>query len=415
MMPRFPLAPALLVTAALAGCATAPETPAPEGPVVPAPAPACPACPPCVPDKVDVPKPKVEPLQAARWGDFPAWRDDALAEAWGAFAASCRAMKLAEWRPVCEAARELGARPDTTAVRAFFEAHTQPWRVTNADGTTEGLITGYYEPLIRGSRTPGKGYATPVYAVPDDMLVIELGELYPELKGMRLRGRVEGRKILPYWSRAQLDARADQLQDKVLLWAADPIDFFFLQVQGSGQVQFPDGSRVRIAYADQNGHPYKSIGRWLVDAGELRIEQAGMEGIKAWARANPGRLAEMLNANPSFVFFREQPASTEGPLGSLGVPLTAGRSLAVDTRSVPAGAPVFLATTWPSSDRPLNRLMLAQDTGGAIRGGVRGDFFWGFGPEAGAQAGKMRSRGQMWVLWPKGGVPPGAGTPRATP
>jgi len=194
----------------------------------------------------------------------------------------------------------------------------------------------------------------------------------------------------------------------VLLWAADPIDFFFLQVQGSGQVQLADGSRVRIAYADQNGHPYQSIGRWLVDKGELKVDQAGMEGIKGWARANPQRLSEMLGANPSFVFFREQPANGEGPSGSLGVPLTAGRSIAVDARTVPLGAPIFLATTQPGGDRPLQRLVVAQDTGGAIKGVVRADFYWGFGPEAGAQAGKMRSRGQMWVLWPKGQTPPGA-------
>ncbi|WP_374404420.1 murein transglycosylase A [Niveibacterium sp.] len=390
-----------LLLALLSACATVPET---------APATAeCPVCPVCptVPEKPPE-KPKVEPLQPASWADVNGWGTDDVSQAWGAMLSSCRAMKAPVWQASCQAARELGDKPSAAAVRAFAEREWQPWRVVNADGSGEGLITGYYEPLIRGSRTRSKQYDTPVYAVPDDLLIIDMGELYPELKNMRLRGRLEGRKVVPYYSRAQIDARPDKLGDKVLLWAADPIDFFFLQVQGSGQVQLTDGSRVRIAYADQNGHPYQSIGRWLIDKGELKIEQAGMEGIRNWARSNPARLDEMLNANPSFVFFREQPANGDGPNGAQGLPLTAGRSIAVDPRSVPLGAPVFLATTLPGTDKPMQRLVVAQDTGGAIKGGVRADFYWGFGAEAGAQAGKMRSRGQMWVLWPKGQTPPGA-------
>ncbi|WP_172204943.1 murein transglycosylase A [Niveibacterium sp. COAC-50] len=390
-----------VLLALLSACATVPET-APTA----AECPACPVCP-TVPEKPPE-KPKADPLQPASWSDLPGWGADDVSQAWVAMLSSCRAMKAPAWQASCQAARELGEKPSAAAVRAFAEREWQPWRVVNPDGSNEGLITGYYEPLIRGSRTRSKSYDTPVYAVPDDLLIIDMGEIYPELKNMRLRGRLEGRKVVPYYSRAQIEARPDKLGDKVLLWAADPIDFFFLQVQGSGQVQLADGSRVRIAYADQNGHPYQSIGRWLIDKGELKLEQAGMEGIRNWARTNPGRLTEMLNANPSFVFFREQPANGDGPNGSQGVPLTAGRSIAVDTRSVPLGAPVFLATTAPGTDKPMQRLVVAQDTGGAIKGGVRADFYWGFGAEAGAQAGKMRSRGQMWVLWPKGQTPPGA-------
>jgi membrane-bound lytic murein transglycosylase A len=189
------------------------------------------------------------------------------------------------------------------------------------------------------------------------------------------------------------------------LWIDDPLDLFFMQVQGSGQVALDDGSRVRVGYADQNGYPYRSIGKWLVDQGELKMEQASMAGIKAWARAHPSRLPELLNANPSLVFFRELPLDGSGPPGALGVPLTAERSIAVDPRQIALGAPVFLATTWPSDTRPLRRLMLAQDTGGAIRGVVRADFYWGSGPEAGSQAGRMRQKGAMWLLMPRAYAP----------
>ncbi len=400
VLPRFSVLAFLL----LAGCVS---TPLPSGDQPRAASADCPVC----PGQPEPSKPKVEPLQMAAWSELTGWGEDALGEAWGAFSTSCRVMKSAEWKPVCEAARALGAKPDDASIRGFFEARTQVWRVTNPDGGNEGLITGYYEPLIKGSRSHGKQYATPVYAVPDDLLVIDLGDQYPELKNMRLRGRVEGRKVLPYYSRAQLEARADKLADKVLLWAADPIDFFFLQIQGSGQVQLADGSRVRIAYADQNGHPYKAIGRWLIDNGELKPEQAGMEGIKAWAKTHPQRLDEMLATNPSYVFFKEQAATADGPNGAQGVPLAAGRSIAIDPRNLPLGAPIFLATTWPNSDKPLNRLVVGQDTGGAIRGAVRADFYWGFGPEAGSRAGSMRQRGRMWLLWPRGATPPGAKAP----
>ena len=393
----------------LAGCASTPTLPIDQQRSAAA-TPECPACPTC-PGQPEQPKPKVEPFQPAAWSEVTGWNEDTISESWNAFSASCRAMKNADWKPVCDAARALGAKPDDATIRTFFESQTQVWRVTNPDGGTEGLITGYYEPLIKGSRTRSKQYTTPVYAVPDDLLVIDLGDQYPELKGMRLRGRVEGRKVIPYYSRAQLDSRGDKLADKVLLWAADPIDFFFLQIQGSGQVQLADGSRVRIAYADQTGHPYKAIGRWLIDSGELKPEQAGMDGIKGWAKAHPDRLNEMLDTNPSYVFFKEQAASNDGPNGALGVPLSAGRSVAIDPRTLPLGAPIFLSTNWPNSDKPLNRLMLAQDTGGAIRGAVRADFYWGFGPDAGSRAGSMRQKGHMWLLWPRGSTPPGAKAP----
>lgn len=368
----------------------------------------CAACPACPPDRTPPPPAKQPPLTAANWADLPGWQDDDAGQSWGALLASCGRLKQVEWQPVCEAVRATGRRPAGHVARALLEDMLIPWRVQNTDGSTEGLITGYFEPLIRGSRTRTPPFEYPVFGVPDDLIVVDLASIYPELKSMRLRGRLQGHTLVPYPSRAEIDAAGDRFPAKILLWTDDPLDLLFLQVQGSGQVQLADGSRVRIAYAEQNGHPYQAIGRWLADKGELKLDQTSMEGIRAWARSNPQRLQELLNANASYVFFREQATSSDGPNGSLGAPLTPGRSIAVDVRAVPLGAPVFLATTWPRSDQPLRRLVLAQDTGGAIKGQVRADYYWGFGAEAGAQAGKMRQRGQMWVLWPKGARPPGA-------
>jgi membrane-bound lytic murein transglycosylase A len=353
-------------------------------------------------------------LQPARWSDLPGWERDDLTAAWPAFLQSCRGLaskpQWASWRAVCDEARTL-QNAGTSAIRRFFESRLTPYLATNPDGSTRGLVTGYYEPLLRGSRTPTVKFAQPVLGVPPDLLTIDLGDVLPDLKNMRLRGRLVGNRVVPYYSRAEIVERklANVYPDKVLLWVDDPVELFFLQIQGSGRVKLPDGSTVRLGYADQNGHPYKAIGRVLAERGDLPIEQASMQGIQAWARANPARLAELLNTNPSYVFFREMPRpanATDGPQGALGVPLTPGRSIAVDPRSVPLGAPVYLATTQPLSTKSLNRLVMAQDTGGAIRGAVRADFFWGFGADAGAQAGRMKQQGQMWVLLPTEMAPP---------
>jgi membrane-bound lytic murein transglycosylase A len=397
---RRQLAGALLAltfgAALLVSCTTRPPAPACP-PAVP-----CPACPPC--PGVTPPEPPAKPLQPGRWEDLPGWRDDDAAAALAPFLQSCKALGAKpEWRAVCAAAAALPQRAEP--IRAFFEAHFQVYEVVNPDRSRNGLVTGYYEPLLKGSRRPSAAFPHAVFGVPDDLLVVDLGELYPELKSMRLRGRIEGRKVVPYYSRAELSAREAALPAKALYWVADPIELFFLQIQGSGRIELEDGARVRLGYADQNGHPYRSIGRWLADKGELSLDQTSMDGIRNWALANPQRLAELLNANPSYVFFKELPASEGGPPGALGVPLTPGRSIAVDPRSVPLGAPVFLATTQPSSARPINRLMFAQDTGGAIRGAVRADFFWGFGAAAGAEAGRMKSGGRMWVLLPPEAAP----------
>ncbi|MGE5465815.1 MAG: murein transglycosylase A [Ignavibacteria bacterium] len=373
--------------ALLAGCAAVP--------------PGKPAMCPCP----EVKPPAEKPLQPAAWTDLPGWNADDPAPAFEALKLSCVGLdKQPLWRPVCADARAF-APAGAADLRAWFEAHLTPWQLVNADGSRTGLITGYYEPVLKGSRARGRPYVYPAFGPPDDLIDVELGDLYPELKHMRLRGRIEGRRLVPYWTRADWAQQEPARSPQALLWLDDALDFFFMQIQGSGQVLLDDGSRVRLSYADQNGHPYRSIGRWLADRGEMSIDQTSMQGIKNWAKAHPDRVQELMNANPSLVFFREVPADGAGPPGAMGVPLTPARSLAVDPRSVPLGAPVWLSTTWPNEDRPLQRLMVAQDTGGAIRGVVRADFFWGSGPEAGASAGKMRQKGQMWVLMPPGYAP----------
>jgi len=391
--------PALMVLL-LAGCAAVkPAFESAVKPVVTSPSPTTPGCS-CPP--VEPPKPAEKPLQPAKWSDLPGWSLDDPTPAFDAFLASCKVLeRQALWNSVCVSARNA----DRSDLRGWFEAQLQPWQLVNADGSREGLVTGYYEPVIKGSRKPGKTFRFPVFGVPEDLITVDLSEIYPELKGMRLRGRVEGKKLVPYYSRGQWAQQEEKRSGNALMWTSDAIDLFFLQIQGSGQVELQDGQRVRISYADQNGYPYRAVGRWLADQGEMKIEQTSMQGIKAWAVANPKRLQELLNVNPSVVFFRELPVEGSGPPGALAVPLSPERSIAVDSRTTPLGSPVWLSTTRPSSDEPLQRLMLAQDTGGAIRGVVRADFYWGSGPDAGAMAGKMKQKGQMWVLLPPGYVP----------
>ncbi|MBY0242626.1 MAG: murein transglycosylase A [Burkholderiaceae bacterium] len=345
-------------------------------------------------------KPAAIQFVPATFAALPGWERDDVRAAWPAFMSSCSVLvKRAEWKEPCSIARQVNGHDDK-AIRLFFESFFEPRQVIAPDGADTGLVTGYYEPLLRGSRKKGGPFQTPLYKVPDDMITVDLAGVYPELKGMRLRGRLQGKKLVPYATREQIE-RAD-FTGKELLWVDDPVEAFFLQVQGSGRVQLGDET-VRVAYADQNGHPYKSIGRYLVEKGELTAEQASAQGIKAWIAGHPTRMAELFNANPSYVFFREEklPDPKIGPKGSLGVPLTPQRSVAVDATQLPLGAPVFLSTTHANSDIPLQRLVMAQDTGGAIRGAIRVDYFFGFGTEAAENAGRMKQKGKVWVLMPK--------------
>ena len=340
-------------------------------------------------------------FEVAGWDALPGWNNDDVSEAWPAFIRSCMALKSQSlWQPPCLAASRV-TRHDNASLRTFFETWFKPYRVFNSDGSGNGMVTGYYEPLLYGSRTRTDKYRYPLYGVPDDLLTIEVGDLFPELIGERVRGRRVDGHVVPYYTRKEIQKGIDPLQDREIAWVDDQVELFFLHIQGSGRLKLENGDIMRVGYANHNGHPYRSVGRILIDRGELTLSQASMQGIKEWANANPTRLNGLLAENPGYVFFRELPAGPNGPIGALGVPITPRRSIAIDEQSVPLGAPVFLATTWPNSSKPLSQLMLAQDIGGAIKGAVRADFFWGFGDEAAELAGRMRQSGEMWVLLPK--------------
>ena len=353
---------------------------------------------PVVPPHVD--SPDLATLKVTNWSALPGWEVDDVRPALDTFLQSCNALSNQKlWMEICNLAVSI-QKSDSVTLRKFFEHNFKPYQVLNSNGGSDGLITGYYEPLLKGSRKLSDRFRFPLYTVPKELLIVDLGKVYPKLKSLRLRGRLEGRRIVPYYSRAEIEGDPSHLKGYELLWVEDAVELFFLQIQGSGRVEMANGEIVRVGYQDQNGHPYQSIGKLLVERGELSLDKASMQGIKAWGVRNPGKLNELLHQNPSYVFFRELPAGISGPIGALGVPLTAGRSLAIDPRVIPQGAPVFLSTTWPNSSKKLHRLMIAQDTGGAIKGGTRADFFWGFGKEAANQAGKMKQIGKMWVLLP---------------
>jgi len=345
------------------------------------------------------------------WDALPGFATDRVAQAWPSLRVGCNALLASArtsptWQRPCAAAEAVDAT-DEGAVRAFLLAHFSPYVIAFPGGRVDGLVTGYYEPLLEGSRERTDRFRIPVYAVPDDLLVVELSDLHPELAGRRVRGRIEGRRVVPYFNRREIE-RGAAAHSSVIAYVADPLDAFFLQIQGSGRIALTDGSVVRLGYADQNGHPYRAIANVLIARGEMTLAQASMQAIRAWARTNPDRVDDLLDENPSYVFFREIAAPArgtlhamiDGPTGSLGVPLLAQRTVAVDARAIPLGAPLWISTTRPSSGAPLERLVLAQDTGGAIRGAVRADFFWGSGEAAALEAGLMRQSGRLWLLWP---------------
>ena len=374
VLPRF----AALCLLALGACtSTPPTTPAPP-PLPPTPAPA--------------------PIALAALPGFQADTFEGLATAIGQ---QCE-MRLppAGWREACADLAENG-----TDLRRWlserFEATPQLDTVN-----PQGLVTGYFEPLISASQARESAAQVPVLGSPPDLLTIDLSAVAPQLKGLRLRGRVEGRKVVPWPDRKDFTASADA-RAPVLAWADDPVDLFFVEIQGSGRVRLRDGNLLRIGYADQNGHPYRAIGKTLIERGALKREDVTAPAIKDWLKANPREAADVMNTNPSQVFFRELPAPPRadlGPPGALGVALTPLRSIAVDRGEIPLGSLVWLDTTDPLTGTPIRRLMVAQDTGGAIRGRQRADIFWGFGKTAEQAAGSMKAPGRFWVLTPRTGL-----------
>ena len=362
----------------------------------------------CVTPRRAAPAKPVAPVvvyEHGRWSDLPGWDTDTVQDAWQAFLESCRASRYrAEWTTPCTAAQTIASGSPAT-VRQFFESYFEPYKIVKRTGKERaeaGLITGYFEPLLPGSRTASPQYLAPLYAPPPDLLTVDLASLYPELKGKRVRGRLQGNKVVPYYTRAELPADP-VVHGNEIVWLDNSFDALMLEVQGSGRVQLPDGSTIRLQYADQNGQPYRSVGRYLVQIGALTVEQATIPGIRAWLLAHPERLQEVLDSNPSVVFFSEAPLGDTnlGPKGAQGIALTPGRSIAVDPAWVPLGTPVFLATTLPDTSLPLQKLVIAQDTGGAISGAPRADYFCGSGPQASDLAGKMRQQGSLWLLWPR--------------
>jgi membrane-bound lytic murein transglycosylase A len=346
-------------------------------------------------------------LKPSQFQALPQWDQAITPDTITAFQLNC--LKLEgnpTWHRACNLAHALPDDASPLRWRYFFEGEFSPWTVVNGDGSNAGLVTGYYEPLLTGGLEKSEQHRYPVFGAPDDLVVVDLGEVAPDLKGRRLRGRLVGNHVVPYWSRADLENGHTPPASKVLAWVDNAVDLFFLQIQGSGRIRLPDGSLLRVGYADQNGHPFRPIGRVVAQRSGMPLASMSLATIRQWLAQHPEQMQEVLDSNPSFVFFHPLPNDDRGPLGALGVPLTGRGSLAVDPRTIPLGAPVFLDTTLPSSKTPLRRVMMAQDTGGAIAGGVRADFFWGFGDEAGSRAGAMKQSGRMWLLYPRGMTPP---------
>jgi membrane-bound lytic murein transglycosylase A len=332
-------------------------------------------------------------MEPSSFDHLPGWSNDAPGPALDAFRQSCGAFaKL----------------PDTTAIGPDALAGTAAdWREPCAaaaardhNDESQGLFTGYYEAELRGSRTREAKFTTPLLKRPADLVMVELGLFRPAWRGERIAGRVEGGQLKPYADRAEIEHGRLDHRNLELFWVDDPIDAFFLEIQGSGRILLSDGTTVRVGYDGQNGQPYVPIGRLLVERGALTRDDVSMQSIRAWLEAHPGEAADLMDQNPSYVFFREMPG--DGPIGAEGTVLTPGRSLAIDRAFLPLGVPLWLdAEDAASPDGHLRRLVIAQDTGGAIRGPVRGDVFWGYGKDAADRAGMMKDRGTYYMLLPR--------------
>jgi len=370
------------------------------------------------PPAKDVKTTKIE-LRSTGFSALPGWADDQHGAALVAFRKSCARMltlpatrkvaandgapggTIANWKGPCAAALAADHQDDALA-RRFFETWFVPYEVADA-GVTKGLFTGYYEPELNGAWNRGGKFQTPLYARPDDLVSVSLGAFDDELGGNTIWGRVVGGKLKPYAARASIESgKVNNLRP--LLWVDDAVDAFFLHIQGSGRVRMKDGGIVHVGFAGKNGRTYKSVGRILIDSGEIPANRLTMSAIRNWVQQRPKAGPDLLRQNPSYVFFRL--LKGDGPLGAQGVALTAGRSLAVDRRYVPLGAPLWLMTHDPlDAAKPFQRLMIAQDTGGAIRGVVRGDIFFGPGDRAAKRAGNMKRPGRYFILLPLSVVP----------
>ena len=371
-------------------------------------------------------------LAPAGFSDLPGWREDKIARSLPALLRSCSritalpveaplggdgfAGTAGAWKPACAAAARVPAGDDAAA-RTFFEANFRPYSAA-AGGERSGLFTGYYEALLQGSRKRSSRFHVPLYGRPPEVVMVDLGAFREDLRGKRLAGRVENGALVPLPDRTAIEKGALAGRGLEIVWVDSPVDAFFLQIQGSGRVRLAEGGEVRVGYAADNGHKYTAIGRELIRRGVYQPAEVSMQSIRRWLEKNPAEAPALMDTNASYVFFQE--IAGEGPLGAEGVPLTPGRSLAVDRQHWPLGVPLWLDATAPAPqenqpDRPLRRLLIAQDTGGAIRGPIRGDVFWGAGPEPESIAGRMKNPGRLWVLLPPSLTPLNAPTAPSSP
>ncbi len=343
-------------------------------------------------------------LAPVAFADVPGWSEDNPAEALPALKASCmRLAALAPESPIgpgaiagrgrdwAAACREVAAMPaDSTTARAFFEGYFRAYRLADAATGNAAFLTGYYQPEVAGARTQHPGFAVPLYRAPADLVDAPVGDA--------TAGRLVEGKLQPYYSRAEIDSGALAGRGLELVWLADPIDAFFVSVQGSALVGLAEGGVMAIGVAGTNGRPYVAIGRGLVADGQIPADKISLQAIRAWLGAHPDQAKSVMESNPRYVFFREIAAG--GPIGSAGVPLTAGRSLAIDPAFLPLGAPIYVDSR-DAQGKPLRRLTVAQDSGGAIKGPLRADLFWGAGDGAEAEAGAMQSPGRLYLLLPQ--------------
>ena len=347
----------------------------------------------------DIPNSQFKQFSAAyyhlsSWKNLPNWNNDSFDQSWNAWQRSCQyfnKIKEPDWQHVCLESQKVNPK-DSKSIKEFFEKYFQVWELRQArdqnqypKGSNQGLITGYYEPLLKGSLTRQGIYQTPLYKMP------------PAWQGSSTKERPPRAELL----------KSGVLKGLEIAWVQDPVAAAFMQIQGSGKILLENNKVLRLAYSGTNNQPFVSFAQWLINQKEITYAQASMQGISNWAKNNPARVQEMLNANPRFVFFKalESASLADGPIGSIGVPLTEQRSIAVDWQAIPRGAPVYIASTDPQTSNPIERLVFAQDTGSAIVGGVRADYFWGSGDVAGDRAGKMKQTGRMWAILPKSMYP----------
>lgn len=339
---------------------------------------------------------------AVSWDKLKGWEGESHRQLLPPLLVQCPKLekKQPNWKALCDKARLL-TNADNQQIKAYFQQQFTPYKINGLAGASSGLITGYYEPLLKGSYTQSDRYNYPLYKKPASLLKVQPTDNLLKVKDNRARGRKQQGKIVPFYSRAQIDAPDAPLKGNELLWVDSSDDAFFLHIQGSGLVELEDGSVVGVGYAGQNGHPYRAIGRDLVAMQAIAKADISLQSIKTWLKEHRSQAQWLKNKNPSYIFFTLREKIEHGPRGSLNVPLTPERSVAVDRRIIPLGSPLWLDTKLPQSDTPYRRIVFAQDTGGAINGPIRADIFFGRGARAKALAGTMKQQGSIFILLPK--------------